>query len=63
MFFLFFCFNISAVVLGICHLFVWKVKEEYFKLFTLIGTVISIVICVMCRSLYRFYILKKIDLS
>lgn len=64
-FFLFFCFNISAVIVAVCYLFIINdILHEYsFKLVTLITTIISIIACVGCRILYRQHILKKIDLS
>lgn len=62
-FFIFFCFNGSAIAIAICHLFIYSLFEYHFKLFTLIATVICIGVCIGCRTLYWVHILKKIDLS
>lgn len=66
LFFIFFCFNASAIIIAFIFLIVLDYRPaEYINssIFTLISTTISIIACIGSRTLYSKYILTKVELS
>lgn len=62
-FFLGFCFNGSAIIIAFVFLIVFKYDpREIFDstIFTLVSTIISIILCIGARTLYRHHILRKL---